>query len=51
MYVLKFTKELCVMAMKNDAKFEAKLTCRFKIDMRILTDFDPSTQKSKKFAL
>ena len=39
------------MAMKNDAKFEAKLTCRFKIDMRILTDFDPSTQKSKKFAL
>ena len=32
---LKFTEELCVMRMKNDAKFEADLTCRFKTDMRI----------------
>ena len=31
---LKFTKELCVMTMKNDAKFEEESTCRFKIDMR-----------------
>ena len=30
---LKFTKELCVMTMKNDAKFEEELTCRFKTDM------------------
>ena len=30
---LKFTEELCVMTMKNDAKFEEELTCRFKIDM------------------
>ena len=34
---LKFTGELCVMTMKNDAKFENKLTCQFKIDMRNLT--------------
>ena len=39
---LKFTEELCVMIMKNDAKFEEELTC-FKIDMRNLTNFDPST--------
>ena len=48
---LKFTGELCVMTMKNDAKFEIELTCHFKIDMRNLTNFDPSTQKSQKFAL
>ena len=48
---LKFTEELCVMTMKNDAKFEEKLTCRFKIDMVNLTNFDPSTRKSQKFAL
>ena len=48
---LKFTDEFCVMAMKNDTKFEEKLTCQFKIDMRNLTNFDASTQKSKKFAL
>ena len=48
---LKFPGEFCVMAMKNDAKFEEELTCQFKIDMRNLTNFDPSTQKSQKFAL
>ena len=32
---LKFTEELCVMAMKNYAKFEEELTCRFKIDTKI----------------
>ena len=31
---LKFTEELCV--------FEEELTCHFKIDMRNLTNFDPS---------
>ena len=30
---LKFTKELCVMTMKNDAKLEEELTFRFKIDI------------------
>ena len=45
---LKFTEKLCVMTMKNDAKTEEELTCRFKIDMRNFTNFDPNTQKSKK---
>ena len=40
---LKFTEELFVMIMKNDAKFEKKLTCGFENDMRNLTNFDPST--------
>ena len=48
---LKFTGELCVMAMKNDAKFEEELTCQLKIKMRNLMNFDQSTQKSQKFAL
>ena len=48
---LKFTGELCVMKMKNDAKIEEQLTCQFKIDMRNLTNFYPSTRKSQKFAL
>ena len=43
---LKFTEELCVMTMKKNAKFEEELTC-FKIDMRSLMSFYPSTQKSQ----
>ena len=39
------------MTMKNEVKFEEELTCRFKIDMRNLTNFDPSTRKSQKSAL
>ena len=48
---LKIAGELFVMAMINDTKFDEELTCQFKIDMRNLTNFDLSTQKSKKFAL
>ena len=48
---LKFTGELYVVTMKNDAKFEQELTCQLEIDMRNLTNLDPSTQKSQKFAL
>ena len=48
---LKFTEELCIMAMKNNAKFEEELTCNFKTYMRNLTNFDSSTQKTKKIAL
>ena len=48
---LKFTEELCVMRMKDDEKFEEEQTCRLKIDMRNLTNFDPSARKSKTFAL
>ena len=44
---LKFTEELCVKTMKNDAKFEEELTCHFKVDMSNLTNFDLSTWKSQ----
>ena len=47
---LKFTEELCVMTMKNDATFKEELTCHFKDDMGNLTNFDPSTRNSKKVA-
>ena len=48
---LTFTGELYIMTMKNDTKFEEELTCRFKIDMRNLTNFDLSIRKSQKFLL
>ena len=48
---LKLKGELCVMTMKNYAKLEVELTCHFKIDMKNLTNFDPSTQKSQRYAL
>ena len=47
---LKSAGELCVVSMKNSAKAEEELTSQFKTDMRNLTNFDPSTQKSHKFA-
>ena len=37
------------MILKSDAKFEEKLVCCFKNDKN-LVNFDPSTQKSQKFA-
>ena len=39
------------MIMKNDAKCEEEQTCQFKTDIKNLTNFDPSTQKPKIFAL
>ena len=45
---LNVTEELNVMKMNNNTKIEEKLTCRFKIDMRNVTNFDPSIRKSKK---
>ena len=47
---LKSTDELSVMTMKNDAKFEERLTCHFKVDMRNLTNCNPSTRKSQIFS-
>ena len=41
--ILKFKEELCVMTMKNNAKFEDELTCHFKADMRSLANFHLST--------
>ena len=48
---LKFTEELCVITMKNDAKFEEELICRFKFDMRNLINFNPSAWKCQKFSV
>ena len=48
---LKYTGELYVMIVKNDAKFEEELTCQLKIDIRNITNFEPSTKKSKKTVL
>ena len=39
------------MTLENNAKFEEELTCRFKFDMRNLTNFDPSARKSQKCTL
>ena len=36
---LKGTEELCLMALNIDAKFEGKLTCAFKNDMKNLANF------------
>ena len=36
------------MKLKRDAKFEEELTCRLKIGMSNLTNFDPSTSKVSK---
>ena len=52
MYELKIYRGvMCHVTMKNDAKFEEELTCQFKTDIRNLMNFDPSTEKSQKFAL
>ena len=48
---LEFTGELFVMTMKRDAKLEEELTCRFRVGMRTLMSFDPTTRKSQRFAL
>ena len=49
---LKFIEELCVMKIKNDAIFLRRIDLPFKnIEMRNLTKFDLSTQKSQKFTL
>ena len=39
------------MKLKRDTKFGDESTFRFKIDIRNLTNFDPSTQKSQRFSL
>ena len=48
---LKFTGKVCVITVKNDARFKKEWICQFKIDMRNLTNFDPSTRKFQKFTL
>ena len=41
-----YTKELCLMTLKIDAKFEENLICCFKNDRNLL-NFDPSTRSLK----
>ena len=51
MYELKIYREVLCHDNEDATKIEEELTCHFKIDMRNLKDFDPSTEKSPKFAL
>ena len=51
MYELKIYRGTICHDNEKDAKLEEELTCRFKIEMRTLMNFNPSTQKSKNFAL
>ena len=37
------------MKLKRDTKFGVESTCRFKIDIRNLTNFDLSTRESQNF--
>ena len=39
------------MTLKIDVKFGEELICCFKIDMKKLTHFDPTTQKFKNVSL
>ena len=39
------------MTLKNDEKSDEELTCRFKIDVRNLTNFDLRIQVSKIYTL
>ena len=45
----KTTEDLCLMVLNIDAKFEEKLTCVFKCDMRNLVNFYQCTQKSENW--
>ena len=47
----KNTEELSFMRLERDTKFGEESNCRFKIDIRNLTNFDLSTQKSQRFSL
>ena len=42
---LKSTVELCVMILNSNAKFEEKMNCGFKNDMKNLVNVHPRTQK------
>ena len=45
------TETVCLMALKIDAKFEGKLTCAYKNDMKNLSNFHQSTRKSQNWAV
>ena len=43
----KNSEELCVIKLKNDAKFEEELTCTFKNDMRNMANVDSILESLK----
>ena len=45
----KSTEELCLITLKNDAKFKRNLTLRSKNDMKILANSDMSSGKPGNF--
>ena len=47
MFELKRAKELCVIKLKNDAKFEEEWTCALKNYTRNLANFDPTLESLK----
>ena len=51
MHKLKIYRGVMGMALKNDEKSVVELTCRFKIDIKNLTNLDSTTGKSRKFTL
>ena len=51
MHELNIQRGVIVITPKNDKKAEEELTCRFKIDIKNLTNFDSSIRKSEKLAL
>ena len=44
---LKFTEGLYIIIIKNDTKIYEEMTCRFKIDKRNFTNFDPELESLK----
>ena len=48
-FQLKSTEELSLMTLKSDVKFNKKLTCSFKHDIRNLVNFHPITRKFENF--
>ena len=48
MFELKSAEILCLMVLNIDAKFEGKLTCAFKNDMKNLANFHQSIFESLK---
>ena len=51
LFELKSAEELSFMKLKRDVKFGKESTCRFKIDIRNLTNFDLSTWKFQRSPL
>ena len=48
-FVWKSTKELCLMTLKSDAKFQEKLVLGSKSDMKNLVNFNSSSGNSRNF--